>query len=197
MTIYIYGIISTGVDWHFIMFTSEGIFCTSNSEYQIYLTKKALKGNQENLREDIKQVISIVVGLLKDRITACDEPESKRRRGILPETTTSGYKQYGSDLFLKDYYYFVLHLWPRKNDRNSRSIKLFWDLQVIATESKLLDEKSKLQWKEGMLEFEEIGLRHLQGTSSAVQEKQILNYTWSALEVDREEEIIPITLTKK
>ena len=62
------------------MFTSEGIFCTSNSEYQIDLTKKALKGNQENLREDIRQVISIVVGLLKDRITACDEPESKRRR---------------------------------------------------------------------------------------------------------------------
>ncbi|RHZ78558.1 hypothetical protein Glove_161g53 [Diversispora epigaea] len=50
-----------GADWHFIMFTSEGIFCTSNNEYQINLTKKALKGNQENLREDIKQVISIVV----------------------------------------------------------------------------------------------------------------------------------------
>ena len=62
------------------MFTSEGIFCTSNSEYQINLTKKALKGNQESLRENIKQVISIVVGLLKDRVLACDEPENKNRR---------------------------------------------------------------------------------------------------------------------
>jgi len=64
-----------GIDWQF---TSEGIFCTSNSEYQINLTKKALKGNQESLREDIKQVVSIVVGLLKDRVLACDEPENKK-----------------------------------------------------------------------------------------------------------------------
>ncbi|CAG8505507.1 78_t:CDS:2 [Scutellospora calospora] len=75
---YLYEIVSTGIDWHFIMFISEEIFCTSNSEYQIDLTKKVLKGNQKNLRENIKQVISIVVGLLKDRVTVCDEPESKR-----------------------------------------------------------------------------------------------------------------------
>jgi len=62
------------------MFTSDGIFCTSNSEYQINLTKKALKGNQENLRDEIKQVIGIIVGLLKDRVSACDEPETKKRR---------------------------------------------------------------------------------------------------------------------
>ena len=68
------------MDWHFIMFTSDGIFCTSNSEYQINLTKKALKGNQENLRDDIKQVMGIIVGLLKDRVSACDEPETKKHR---------------------------------------------------------------------------------------------------------------------
>lgn len=55
----------TGVDWHF-MFTSGGIYCTSKSEYQIDLTKKA--------------IISIVVGLLKDRVMVCDEPGSKKRR---------------------------------------------------------------------------------------------------------------------
>ncbi|KAF0477679.1 hypothetical protein F8M41_024237 [Gigaspora margarita] len=55
--------------------------------------------------------------------------------------------------------------------------KTLWNLRNICIESELADEKSKLQWKEGMLEFEKTGLRHLQETSSAVQEKQILSYT--------------------
>ncbi|CAG8667005.1 30592_t:CDS:2, partial [Gigaspora margarita] len=55
--------------------------------------------------------------------------------------------------------------------------KTLWNLRNICIESEFADEKSKLQWKEGMLEFEKTGLRHLQETSSAVQEKQILSYT--------------------
>ncbi|RHZ63287.1 hypothetical protein Glove_330g50 [Diversispora epigaea] len=62
-------------------------------------------------------------------------------------------------------------------DKKSRSVKLFWDKQDICSESELLNEKSKLQWKEGMVEFEKTGLIHLQKASSAVQEKQILSYT--------------------
>ncbi|RHZ80831.1 hypothetical protein Glove_131g32 [Diversispora epigaea] len=73
-------IVSTGVDWHFIMFTSDGLYCTSKTEYQIDLTKKVLRGSRENLRDSIKQIIGIIVGLLKDRAMACDEPENKRRR---------------------------------------------------------------------------------------------------------------------
>ncbi|CAG8713107.1 9989_t:CDS:2 [Cetraspora pellucida] len=76
---YLYGIVSTAMNWHFIMFISDGIFYTSNSEYQINFTKKALKGNHKNLRDDIKQIISIIVELLKDRISACDEPKSKKQ----------------------------------------------------------------------------------------------------------------------
>ena len=63
------------MDLHFAMFTSEGIFCTSNSKYQINLIKTALRRDH-----DILQIIGIIVGLLKDRVTVCDEPESKRRR---------------------------------------------------------------------------------------------------------------------
>ncbi|CAG8758614.1 24026_t:CDS:2 [Dentiscutata erythropus] len=77
---YLYGIVSTGVDWHFIMFTSDGLYCTSKSEYQIDLTKKVIRENQEILRNNIKEIIGIIVGLLKDRVTVCDKPESKRRR---------------------------------------------------------------------------------------------------------------------
>ncbi|RHZ76804.1 hypothetical protein Glove_192g30 [Diversispora epigaea] len=77
---YLYGIVSTGIDWHFIIFASEGIFCTSNSEYQINLTKITLKKNCDILKKDIKQIISIIVGLLKDKISTCDEPGSKKLR---------------------------------------------------------------------------------------------------------------------
>uniref|UniRef100_U9SFL1 Crinkler family protein n=1 Tax=Rhizophagus irregularis (strain DAOM 181602 / DAOM 197198 / MUCL 43194) TaxID=747089 RepID=U9SFL1_RHIID len=40
---YLYGIMSTGTGWHFIMYTPDGIYSTSSSEYQINLTKSAIK----------------------------------------------------------------------------------------------------------------------------------------------------------
>jgi len=44
---YIYGIVTTGTEWHFIIYTPDGIFSTSGSEYQINLTKSAVKDNPE------------------------------------------------------------------------------------------------------------------------------------------------------
>ncbi|RHZ79944.1 hypothetical protein Glove_140g35 [Diversispora epigaea] len=41
------------------------------------LIKKALKGNQENLRDSIKQIIGIIVGLLKDLVTPTMNPKTK------------------------------------------------------------------------------------------------------------------------
>ncbi|GES72852.1 C2H2-type zinc finger transcription factor [Rhizophagus clarus] len=68
--------------------------------------------------------------------------------------------------------------WQRyfKEDKKSKSVKLFWNLQDVLMESEIIDEKARLQWKEGMVEFEGIGLQHLKEASSAVQEKQILVY---------------------
>ena len=60
------------------MFTSDGIFCTSNNKYQINLTKKLLKRNYENLKDDLKQIIGIIVGFLIDRISTYDEPKFKK-----------------------------------------------------------------------------------------------------------------------
>ncbi|CAG8665055.1 12410_t:CDS:2, partial [Funneliformis caledonium] len=64
-----------------------------------------------------------------------------------------------------------------KDDKNSRTIKLFWNKQDIAIESEIIDEEAQLQWRKGNLEFERTGLNYLQATSSAVQEKQISSYT--------------------
>ncbi|PKY20829.1 hypothetical protein RhiirB3_498916 [Rhizophagus irregularis] len=65
---YIYGIVTTGTEWYFIIYTPDGIYCTSGIEYQINLTKSAVKENPELLRNNVKRVIGIIVGLLKDRV---------------------------------------------------------------------------------------------------------------------------------
>jgi hypothetical protein len=66
---YLYGIVITGAEWHFIIYTPDGIYCTSGSKYQINLTKSAIKENSELLRSNVKRVIGIIVGLLKDRVS--------------------------------------------------------------------------------------------------------------------------------
>ena len=71
---------TTGTEWHFIIYTPDGIFSTSGSEYQINLTKSAVKENPELLRNNVKRVIGIIVGLLKDRVSVDSSPTSKRAR---------------------------------------------------------------------------------------------------------------------
>ena len=77
---YIYGIMTTGMEWHFIIYTPDGIYSTSGSEYQINLTKSAIKENLELLQSNMKRVISIIVGLLKDRVSIDSFLASKRAR---------------------------------------------------------------------------------------------------------------------
>ncbi|RGB21862.1 hypothetical protein C1646_777097 [Rhizophagus diaphanus] len=78
---YIYGIVTTGTEWHFIIvYTPDGIYSTSGSEYQINLMKSAVKDNPESLRSNKKRVISIIIGLLKDRVSVDSSPTSKRAR---------------------------------------------------------------------------------------------------------------------
>jgi hypothetical protein len=69
--------VTTGTEWYFIIYAPDGIYCTSGSEYQINLTKSAVKENLELLRSNMKRVIGIIVGLLKDRDSS---PASKRAR---------------------------------------------------------------------------------------------------------------------
>jgi len=72
--------VTTGTEWHFIIYTPDGIYSTSGSEYQINLTKSAVKENPELLRSNVKRVISIIVGLLKDRVSVDSFLVSKRVR---------------------------------------------------------------------------------------------------------------------
>src|SRR2546421_11536886 len=76
---YVYGIVSTGTDWYFILHSTEGIYCTSKTEYRISLTEDAIK-NPTELRKNVKRVLEVIVGLLKDRVSASEEPTNKKRR---------------------------------------------------------------------------------------------------------------------
>uniref|UniRef100_U9SLN1 SAM domain-containing protein n=1 Tax=Rhizophagus irregularis (strain DAOM 181602 / DAOM 197198 / MUCL 43194) TaxID=747089 RepID=U9SLN1_RHIID len=53
---YIYGIVTTSTEWHFIIYTPDGIYCTSGSEYQINLTKSSIKDSPELLRSNVKRI---------------------------------------------------------------------------------------------------------------------------------------------
>ncbi|CAI2181279.1 4134_t:CDS:2, partial [Funneliformis geosporum] len=58
---------------------TEAIYCTSKSEYRISLTEDALDDDTD-LRKNVKRILEVIVGLLKDRVSVSDEPSPKRRR---------------------------------------------------------------------------------------------------------------------
>ena len=82
-TISIYGIVTTATEWYFILFASNGISCTSKNPLNIRFTESALKENLEEekeLRKNVKQVMEVIVGLLKDRVDIEKEPATTRQR---------------------------------------------------------------------------------------------------------------------
>ncbi|GBC00166.1 hypothetical protein RclHR1_37700001 [Rhizophagus clarus] len=74
---YVYSIVSTGTDWYFILHSTEGIYNTSRTEYQISLTEDALKDDTK-LRKSVKRILEVIIGLLKDRAISSEEPATKK-----------------------------------------------------------------------------------------------------------------------
>ena len=66
-------------DWYFILHSTEAIYCTSKTEYCISLTEDALK-DLTKLHKNVKKILEIIVSLLKDRISASEEPANKKCR---------------------------------------------------------------------------------------------------------------------
>ena len=60
------------------MYTPERIY-RSKTEYHVVLTEDILEDDIE-LRRDVKKVMEVIVGLLKDRVEVDDSPDSKRAR---------------------------------------------------------------------------------------------------------------------
>ena len=80
---YIYGIVTTATEWYFILFASDGISCTSKNPLNIRFTESALEEGSEEEKElckNVKRVMEVIVGLLKDRVDVEKEPAMKKQR---------------------------------------------------------------------------------------------------------------------
>src|SRR6185369_15385185 len=80
---YLYGIVTTGRDWHFLLYSPGEIAQASDTALTIEFTKKALEKNSEEykaLYKGVKKVLGVIVGLLKDRACVEKSPATKRAR---------------------------------------------------------------------------------------------------------------------
>ncbi|RIB12245.1 hypothetical protein C2G38_2201142 [Gigaspora rosea] len=80
---YIYGIVMTATEWYFILYTTNGISCTSRDPLNIKFSESALKKDSEadiELQKNVKRVMEVIVGLLKDRTDVEKELAIKRQR---------------------------------------------------------------------------------------------------------------------
>jgi hypothetical protein len=67
----------------FLLYSPGKISKASDTAYSIEFTKKALDPNSnfyKSLCNSVKEVLAVIVGLLKDRACAEEEPERKRVR---------------------------------------------------------------------------------------------------------------------
>jgi len=73
-------LVSLATEWYFILYTTEGIYCTSDTDYHISFKKSSLD-NEDEFRRSVKRVMEVIVGLLEDRANAVnEEPLAKKRR---------------------------------------------------------------------------------------------------------------------
>ncbi|GES82228.1 hypothetical protein GLOIN_2v1587390 [Rhizophagus clarus] len=80
---YLYGIVTSVRDWHFLLYIPGEISQASELPFTIEFNKKALDKDSEEyvtLCKRVLKVLGIIVGLLKDRTYAKEEPERKRVR---------------------------------------------------------------------------------------------------------------------
>ena len=82
---YLYGIVTSARDWHFLLYSPGEISQASEIPVTIEFNKKALNKESEEYKllcNGIKKVLGVVVGLLKDRACAEDNPPSKKKTRI-------------------------------------------------------------------------------------------------------------------
>ena len=82
---YLYGIVTTARDWHFLLYSPGEISQASELLLAIEFNKKALVKDFEEyktLHSDVKKVLGMVVGMLVDRASAKDESPSKKKARV-------------------------------------------------------------------------------------------------------------------
>ena len=82
---YLYGIVTTARDWHFLLYTPGIISQGGKLPLSIEFSEDALKKDSveyQTLHNGVKKVLGVVVGLLKDRACAEDDSLSKKKARI-------------------------------------------------------------------------------------------------------------------
>lgn len=80
---YLYGIVTSARDWHFLLYSPGEISQASELPFTIEFSKKALDKESEEyqtLRKGVKKVLEAIVGLIKDRACSDEEPDRKRAK---------------------------------------------------------------------------------------------------------------------
>jgi hypothetical protein len=80
---YIFGIVTTATEWYFLLYTPDGISCTSKNPLSIHFVESTLKEGSEEEKElykSVKRVMEVIVGLLKDRVDVEKMPVVKKQR---------------------------------------------------------------------------------------------------------------------
>ncbi|GBB97991.1 hypothetical protein RclHR1_03110023 [Rhizophagus clarus] len=80
---YLYGIVTTARDWHFLLYTPGRISQGSKLPLSIEFSEDALDKKSpeyQTLCNGVKKVLSVVVGIIKDRACVEEEPERKKAR---------------------------------------------------------------------------------------------------------------------
>jgi hypothetical protein len=79
---YIYKIVAIASEWYFILFASDGISSINKDPLNIRFSESALKeGSKEekNLCKNVKQVIEVIVRLLKNKLKCMDEEPDRKK----------------------------------------------------------------------------------------------------------------------
>ncbi|PKY59410.1 hypothetical protein RhiirA4_482132 [Rhizophagus irregularis] len=82
---YLYGIVTTARDWHFLLYSPGEISQASELPLAIEFNKKALVKDSEEyktLHSGVKKVLGMVVGMLIDKASAEDESPSKKKARV-------------------------------------------------------------------------------------------------------------------
>ena len=82
---YLYGIVTTARDWYFLLYTPGKISQGSKLPFSIEFSEDALDKESveyQTLCNGMRKVLGVVVGLLKDRACAEDNPPSKKKARI-------------------------------------------------------------------------------------------------------------------
>jgi hypothetical protein len=77
--------VTTARDWHFLLYSPGEISQASELPVAIEFNKRALDKSSnayKSLRSAVKEVLEIIVGLLKDRVCAEDDSPSKKKARI-------------------------------------------------------------------------------------------------------------------